>query len=560
MDRPEANSRGDVSPRLFLGLLCAVYLAHVVWLACAAEDAHITYRFARHVAAGRGFVWNSGEAPIEGFTTVLWVLVSAAAIRLGTDVVLVTQVLGVVSAFGTLLLTYRISVLHAGASERLALVPCAFLALSGSFATWAASGMETVTFGFFLLAAFAAYLRHSERLTRASIASCAVLLMIAALLRPEAVLLAALLVGWMVLEGRTDVRRLGHAAVFLTVFVPPLVLLELLRIRTFGDYLPNTYHAKTGGGVYQVLRGAVYVFYFGFTYLAGLAPLAILAMSRKEPGAHPSPGWLESARRAPALPLAGAFTALYLAYLVAVGGDYMAMYRFVTPVLPFLYLLLVPIVAPLVSVDAAPGVRRATVAALFVALAATLVPSTPLERHLFAAAPLQHGTYRGVVLERWHVARLRRIAEFFAEHAPAEGASIATDAIGVIGFQTELSVHDLSGLTDRHIARTPTGELGKGLAGHERLDLNYSFHRLPTYFLLARELAPVEATKVIRPGATMNDVCQVLATLYPRSIKILGWMRDNEAFVREHYRLVNVPLLDLENDEKGYLAFLERVH
>ena len=98
-----------------------------------------------------------------------------------------------------------------------------------------------------------------------------------------------------------------------------------------------------------------------------------------------------------------------------------------------------------------------------------------------------------------------------------------------------------------------------GLAGHERLDLNYSFHRLPTYFLLARELAPVEVTKVMRPGATMNDLCQALGALYPKSVKTLSWMRNNEAFVRQHYRLVAAPIFDLENEEKGFLAFLERV-
>src|SRR6476660_6300235 len=34
------------------------------------EDAMISMRYARHVADGHGFVWNIGEAPIEGFTNL----------------------------------------------------------------------------------------------------------------------------------------------------------------------------------------------------------------------------------------------------------------------------------------------------------------------------------------------------------------------------------------------------------------------------------------------------------------------------------------------------------
>ena len=47
------------------------------------EDAMISMRYARHLAAGHGLVWNIGEKPVEGFTNLLWVLWMSVAHKLG---------------------------------------------------------------------------------------------------------------------------------------------------------------------------------------------------------------------------------------------------------------------------------------------------------------------------------------------------------------------------------------------------------------------------------------------------------------------------------------------
>ena len=38
------------------------------------DDAMVSMRYARHLVQGRGFVWNVGEPPLEGFTNPLWTL------------------------------------------------------------------------------------------------------------------------------------------------------------------------------------------------------------------------------------------------------------------------------------------------------------------------------------------------------------------------------------------------------------------------------------------------------------------------------------------------------
>ena len=49
-----------------MGELCRALSASLVELAVLFEDAMISMRYARHLAAGHGLVWNIGEAPIEG--------------------------------------------------------------------------------------------------------------------------------------------------------------------------------------------------------------------------------------------------------------------------------------------------------------------------------------------------------------------------------------------------------------------------------------------------------------------------------------------------------------
>src|SRR3989442_4318999 len=46
------------------------------------DDCFISFRYARHLAAGQGLVWNPGER-VEGYTNFLWVILMAGAPRLG---------------------------------------------------------------------------------------------------------------------------------------------------------------------------------------------------------------------------------------------------------------------------------------------------------------------------------------------------------------------------------------------------------------------------------------------------------------------------------------------
>src|SRR3989442_1472314 len=60
-----------------LFLLTAMLFAYNVRLGYfLGDDSFISFRYARHLAAGRGLVWNPGER-VEGYTNFLWVILMA---------------------------------------------------------------------------------------------------------------------------------------------------------------------------------------------------------------------------------------------------------------------------------------------------------------------------------------------------------------------------------------------------------------------------------------------------------------------------------------------------
>src|SRR5688572_25266220 len=79
--RPDHLSSMSTGLRLYLvlGSLATTFLlgAHAWAYRFLTDDAFISFRYARNLARGAGLVFNPGEAPVEGYTNFLWVLLLA---------------------------------------------------------------------------------------------------------------------------------------------------------------------------------------------------------------------------------------------------------------------------------------------------------------------------------------------------------------------------------------------------------------------------------------------------------------------------------------------------
>ena len=98
----------------------------------------------------------------------------------------------------------------------------------------------------------------------------------------------------------------------------------LWRYTYYGWLFPNTFYAKTGGGVGQVIRGLAYARDFLLRPGGIIGLLAVVPVLLKR-------------NRRTLVPFLTCF--IWALYVVGVGGDGLAMYRFAVPVLPIWYML-----------------------------------------------------------------------------------------------------------------------------------------------------------------------------------------------------------------------------
>ena len=412
-------------------LIVAAAAIASAWMAVyQVDDAFIVYRYADHLAHGHGFVFNEGER-VEGVTCFLWTVALAPWALSGLDLARVAPVLTAACGAGVLALVFRRSQNPAA---------MALLAASPAFLYWSVGALETMPFTLLIVAAVADHAREMEDPKR--FPRSALWLGLASLTRPETPVIVGVLALDRLARRRFDlVRWLGIVALF---FGPFLAFRRLY----FGDWLPNTYFAKTGGPFAERLA-------LGFDYVAGACASLVPAFGLTGPVVT-SAGvalvflllvfGIRDARRRPEALAAAAV----LAACAFEGGDWMALQRLAVPALPALAIL---------GAQALP--RRKAVAIAIVALFAV---------HGLVAAARERNGPRGLAVnaEGYRHAHLE-VARAIAERA-RPGDTVALMDVGMIGWRLRAQrILDITGLTDRAIAHAPGGFLQKSYPASEVL-------------------------------------------------------------------------------------------
>lgn len=287
------------------------------------DDAFIFFRYADHIAAGHGYVWNLSDGPVEGITSGLWLGMLTIAAMLGLPLLLVSKIVGI-ATLGTTLLLLR------GLLRRLAPAPswsgfaliAALLALADpeillSFT----NGMETGLFITLMLALILSALRLADSDGKAgpgSTVALPILSLLACLARPDGAAFAGLALLWVFWQRRCDrafCRRLALATVLALIL--PGALYMAWRVHYFGHLLPNPFYVKqtsTLTGMVLFLAG------FGRDEILFLVFAVLLMVRRPLFGARPLAA------------IAGFLAATLLVYArtndVSLGGGF---YRYLAP-------------------------------------------------------------------------------------------------------------------------------------------------------------------------------------------------------------------------------------
>lgn len=473
--RPRAAAPPQPAPAQGEGVLVWVafglLLALALKLAWVSDDALITMRTVDNLVAGYGAVWNVGER-VQAYTHPLWMLVLTAVYAPLRDVYAAPLVAGLLcTAAAAAVLALGVARSAVGAVVALATLAC-----SKAFVEYSTSGLENPLSH--LLIALILWLYLGRPTTPRSLLKLSLAVGLLALNRQDMLLLAGPPLAVAALAPGAPAaraalagggRRWGAAARALlsparlaavALGLAPLGLWTLFSLFYYGFPFPNTAYAKLNTGL-----GAGELVPQGLLYLLNalefdpLAPLAIglgaaLPLVRRD--------WWAAA--------ASAGIALYLAYVVRIGGDFMSG-RFVTG----------PLMASACLIAALlPAATRLYALAAAAALLGALNP-----RGALLADSDRYGgpqVRAGIADERYFygphaaLAQLGREGPFQTQRYQAAGRAaraqpvIATEPIGFYGLVAgrEGYVVDTLALSDPLLARLPARFDTRWRIGHFR--------------------------------------------------------------------------------------------
>jgi arabinofuranosyltransferase len=288
------------------------------------DDAYITFRYSKNLAAGWGPTYNPGQPPVEGYTTFAWMLLMTVPHFIGVNVATFSKVVGVLLTSGTLALVWFLTYVLARAQATPArLFFGAFAAyLTGSLpitAIHAISGMETSLFTF-LIAFMASMVLVGVLEGSRLLVWIPFIGLLVGLTRPEGNVISAglIIVAWFFSRG-SQRKRLACASLWM--YLLPGGLYFLWRIHYYQLAFPLPFYMK----VLHVgwLAGAGEVSSYLHYLLPTISVLAVVALLRYR-------------REFLVVLLPAAFLLVfYLFPAHAMGFEW----RFIYPATPFLYVV-----------------------------------------------------------------------------------------------------------------------------------------------------------------------------------------------------------------------------
>jgi hypothetical protein len=462
------------------------------------DDAYISLRYAENLVEGHGLVYNVGEY-VEGYTNFLWTILVALFIWITPVEAPLIAVLGSMLAFAVnLWVVWRISLKIAPPFHPRAFafpIAVALLAVQNTFTDYGTTGLETAFASLLVNLGVLALITRDDAKHTFFAGLCWIL---ATLNRPDHALFYA--VGSAVVLGvwigpTWRARKSGLRAIWreglmpmATYAAPFLIWLaySAWKLTYYGELLPNTYYAKSAYMTYYS-QGLVYAAAF---HLSSHLWMVLLVLVLLWPWRGPSnvPGRRFAAYAIPAV-------LLYEWYVIRVGGDFMEG-RFYVTLIPLILLAGEQLVHEYSLSRAHRKAIRAQLRAeqpdqlvmrrnplaigaiLLVGVMAAsafgvrLIPARKSFWHLtdestyypiirWSPMVIDHPNYRvGIILGKIE-------AGLDAQGIPDEHRPIlASGAIGLIGYYSDMTLIDRLGLTDATVAHQEIKNRGR--PGHEK--------------------------------------------------------------------------------------------
>jgi len=476
-----------------LVLLPFVWLTHRFWF--VADDAFISFRFARNLAEGHGLRYNLGaHVPVEGYSNFLWVIVGSALERMHLPQPVVMPMLSALCGLALLVLVLRRARTRFGFTDGEAAVVALLLATYPPFALWSTGGLATMPFALLVFVVFdQVVLAEAPRPVPAVAA-----LVLLALLRVEGILwcVGILVIG---LSGRVASHRPARPLLLPALLsIPAWAVYFLWRAHYHGDWIPNTVTAKSGFGAPFFLRGVHYVLSHALVFVT---PFLLV------------PGTVSAARRGRIGISVAVVAWASILWAVASTGDFMPMGRLLASGFAFQVIV---IGWWLQDVTGRRPRAHAALAALLILvqlLPAFDLHAVPLELRKAAHFRESASRFRSESM-RWRGERRSvelwsatgRLLRTWGASRGLEPREVryVTHHIGAEGFYSDLTILDPYGLVNREIAHLPTPDQ-PSTPGHDKGVSRFHFLKDDPHILRAQPVEDAEDEYLIRSVEQLRD-------------------------------------------------------
>jgi hypothetical protein len=413
----------SVVGHLFLFWLSAQIFSYTI------DDAYITFRYSKNLAAGFGPTYNPGQPPVEGYTTFLWMLLMTLPHLIGVNVATFSKIIGVLLTCGTFTL---ITLLTLTLTREFPLKARLFFGAFGAFllamlpitSIHAIAGMETGLFIF--LTVLMVYMLTLGLLDNSRLLLWSPLLgLLIGMTRPEGNAIALLLLAFGWFFSKAGVRR---KLIWWTLglYVLPGAVYFAWRALYYDLILPLPFYMKVlhGGGLFG---GANEVGTYLLYLLPSISVLLLAAVLR-----------LRKEYFAILIPIIFLLI-FYLFPVHAMGFNW----RFIYPATPFISVLV-----------AIGGIT------IFELLRETIKSSRPWEPILLAGLFLiglgnlsgLEGTIRAQNFYADGISSYKSFGTLLSEFNEDHGMTLAIGDAGTVPYYSDWQVIDLFGLNSREVA------------------------------------------------------------------------------------------------------------
>lgn len=469
---------------LLLGLQSFDYINFAV------DDVFITLRVAQNAAEGHGLVYNVGEF-VEGYSNFLWTLMitGLAALFNSADrdpyfLMWLAKGLSYISGLATMFFLYRFT-LDRTRSRIFALFSVLALIGTGPFVLWMMGGLEGTFYALLLTSAIYVLERYRQSEDTRLFVIFGVILFLASITRPEVLMHSIAMMAIILIS----IEKQDRKYVVINAVIPYAVLMAgffAWRWFTYNDILPNTFYAKTGGGMTSYVLGLKYLL-AGLIFIAGPFLLAIpLTIGKK----------ISTDITIRTIIVLIASTGFFVSYS---SGDWMAGFRFIMPLAPLLIALGIESIHALTAslLDLRNTKQLASIAfCTLILLSGMIFAARQMIRGSVQTMPTGFSTITGHCVG-WH----EEIGNWFKENTDGK-RTIATGEAGMIAYlNPEMRVIDLYGLLDKYIAHRKKNR--------QPMSADYLYDQKPDYILLYGTGA---ASTIVSYSHNSSDYPSVIAT------------------------------------------------